>query len=113
MKILITGFDPFGGETVNPAYEAVKLLPERIAGAEIVKLEIPTEFEKSMEILERAVRQELPDAVISVGQAGGRADRSASASIWRMRGFATTREASRRKNRLPQTGLQPISARFR
>lgn len=74
MKILITGFDPFGGETVNPAYEAVKLLPERIAGAEIVKLEIPTEFEKSMEILERAVRQELPDAVISVGQAGGRAE---------------------------------------
>ena len=99
MKILITGFDPFGGETVNPAYEAVKLLPERIAGAEIVKLEIPTEFEKSMEILERAVRQ--------------RSHRSASASIWRMRGFATTREASRRKNRLPQTGLQPISARFR
>ena len=49
-------------------------LPERIAGAEIVKLEIPTEFEKSMEILERAVRQELPDAVISVGQAGGRAE---------------------------------------
>ena len=74
MKILITGFDPFGGETVNPAYEAVKLLPERIAGAEIVKLEIPTEFEKSMEILEQAVRQELPDAVISVGQAGGRAE---------------------------------------
>lgn len=37
MKILITGFDSFGGETVNPAYEAVKLLPDTIAGAEIIK----------------------------------------------------------------------------
>ena len=44
MKILVTGFDPFGGEKVNPAYEAVKLLPETIAGAEIIKLEIPTVF---------------------------------------------------------------------
>ena len=38
MKILITGFDPFGGENVNPAHEAVKLLPDTIAGAEIIKL---------------------------------------------------------------------------
>ena len=41
MKILITGFDPFGGETVNPAHEAVKLLPDTIAGAEIIKLRFP------------------------------------------------------------------------
>ena len=38
MKILITGFDPFGGENVNPAYEAVKLLPDSVKGAEIIKL---------------------------------------------------------------------------
>ena len=38
MKILITGFDPFGGESVNPAYEAVKLQADTIAGAEIIKL---------------------------------------------------------------------------
>ena len=44
MKILVTGFDPFGGETVNPAYEAVKLLPDTIGGAQIFKLEIPTVF---------------------------------------------------------------------
>lgn len=44
MKILVTGFNPFGGEAVNPAYEAVKLLPDTIAGAEIIKKEIPTEF---------------------------------------------------------------------
>ena len=43
-KVLITGFDPFGGETINPAYEAVKLLPDEIAGAKIIKKEIPTVF---------------------------------------------------------------------
>lgn len=48
MKILVTGFNPFGGETVNPAYEAVKLLPDTIAGAEIIKKEIPTEFDRSL-----------------------------------------------------------------
>ena len=36
-KVLITGFDPFGGEKINPAYEAVKLLPDEIGGAKIVK----------------------------------------------------------------------------
>ena len=45
-KILITGFDPFGGEKINPAYEAVKLLPDQIAGAEVIKLEVPTVFGK-------------------------------------------------------------------
>ena len=48
MKVLITGFDPFGGESVNPALEAVKALPDTIAGAEIIKLEIPTVFRKSL-----------------------------------------------------------------
>ena len=47
MKVLVTGFDPFGGEPVNPAFEAVKMLPDEIAGAEIIKLEIPTVFSKS------------------------------------------------------------------
>ena len=44
MKILVTGFEPFGGAVINPAYEAVKLLPDVIAGAEVIKIEIPTVF---------------------------------------------------------------------
>ena len=43
-KLLITGFDPFGGDKINPSWEAVRLLPERIGEYDIVKLEIPTIF---------------------------------------------------------------------
>ncbi|MGN0334756.1 MAG: pyroglutamyl-peptidase I [Lachnospiraceae bacterium] len=74
MKVLVTGFDPFGGEKVNPAFEAVKLLPDHIEGAEIVKLEIPTVFSRSSKVLEEAIVKYHPDIVISIGQAGGRAE---------------------------------------
>lgn len=72
MKVLITGFDPFQGEEVNPAYEAVKLLPDTIAGAEVIKLEIPTVFSKSGPAVEAGIKKYNPDVVINVGQAGGR-----------------------------------------
>ena len=75
MKILVTGFDPFDGETVNPSYEAVKLLPDTIAGAQIIKLQVPTRFALSGTVLEAAVNEHRPDAVICVGQAGGRCAR--------------------------------------
>ncbi|MDI9217330.1 pyroglutamyl-peptidase I [Clostridium tertium] len=72
MKILITGFDPFGGENINPALEAVKKLPDTILDNEIIKLEIPTVFRKSLETIEENIIKHNPDVVISVGQAGGR-----------------------------------------
>lgn len=72
MKVLVTGFEPFGGEEINPALEAVKMLKDEIAGAKIVKLELPTVFVKSREKLEAALEKERPDIVICVGQAGGR-----------------------------------------
>lgn len=72
MKILVTGFDPFGGETINPAWEAVKLLPEVIAGSEIIKLEIPTVFKESAKVVKAAIEAEKPGVVLNVGQAGGR-----------------------------------------
>lgn len=73
MKILVTGFDPFGGEKVNPALEAVKSLPSEIHGAEIHWVEIPTVFYKAAEVLETAIVRFQPDAVLCIGQAGGRA----------------------------------------
>ncbi|EFX40421.1 pyroglutamyl-peptidase I [Streptococcus peroris] len=73
MKILVTGFDPFGGEKVNPALEAVKLLPSEIQGAELRWAEIPTVFHKSSEVLESEIKRYQPDVVLCIGQAGGRA----------------------------------------
>ncbi|MGW7926034.1 pyroglutamyl-peptidase I [Staphylococcus xylosus] len=72
MKILITGFDPFGGEEINPALEAVKLLPDNIEGHTIDKLEIPTVFHKSKHVLEVRMKQYDYDIVLAIGQAGGR-----------------------------------------
>ena len=74
MKVLITGFDAFGGEPVNPAEEAVKKVSDRIQGAEIIKVIIPTVQTKSVQAIERAIEEHNPDIVISIGQAGGRFD---------------------------------------
>lgn len=74
MKILVTGFDPFGGEKINPAWEAVKQLPTNINGNEIKLVQIPTVFEKSAIVMKEAVEQFKPDAILCIGQAGGRVD---------------------------------------
>ena len=71
-KLLITGFDPFGGESVNPSWEAVRQLPDRIGQYELTKMQIPTVFGKAFEEVLAAAEALQPDAVISVGQAGGR-----------------------------------------
>ena len=74
MKILVSGFDPFGGEKINPAIEAVKLLSDEIKGNEVIKIEIPTVIGKSVDKLKEKIAEVKPDVVISVGQAGGRED---------------------------------------
>lgn len=74
MKILLTAFDPFGGDKVNPALEAVKIVKDEIAGAEIVKLMVPTVFGKSIDVVAAAMEKEKPDVTFCIGQAGGRFD---------------------------------------
>lgn len=74
MIVLVTGFDPFGGEKINPAIESVKKLPDEIAGAQIIKLEIPTVCHHSLKIIDEAIKKHDPDVVLSIGQAGGRSD---------------------------------------
>ncbi len=71
-KILITGFEPFGGEEINPSREAVKLLPSEINGYNLTKLLIPVVFGEAAENVIKAAEEIRPDVVISVGQAGGR-----------------------------------------
>lgn len=72
-KILVSGFDAFGGESINPSWEAVKLLPDKTDAFDIEKILIPTVYvEAADRLYERAV-QIGADMVVSVGQAGGRA----------------------------------------
>jgi pyroglutamyl-peptidase len=72
-KVLMTGFDAFDGERVNPALETVKTLDGyKDKGIQIVAKEVPTVFRASIKTLEEAIEAEKPDVVICVGQAGGR-----------------------------------------
>ena len=71
-KLLITGFDPFGGADVNPSWQAVKRLPDQVGEYELCKLEIPTVFHlATQQVLTTAAAWE-PDVILCVGQAGGR-----------------------------------------
>lgn len=71
--ILLTGFAPFGGEAVNPSWQAVRALDgEAIEGHRVVAVELPTEFEGSLRVLRKAVRATHPQIAIAVGLAGGR-----------------------------------------
>jgi pyroglutamyl-peptidase len=72
-RILLTGFDPFGGETINPSWEAVRSLHgRRIGGHLIVARQLPTAFAGSLRELKAAVREVTPTILLGVGQAGGR-----------------------------------------
>ena len=72
MKLLLTAFSPFGGEKINPSLEAVKLVKDKIFETDIIKLEVPTVFGKSIKIVADAIEKEKPDYVLCIGQAGGR-----------------------------------------
>ncbi|MCO6040752.1 pyroglutamyl-peptidase I [Thermococcus alcaliphilus] len=72
MKVLVTGFEPFGGEKINPSWEAVKELPEKIGNAEIIKHQLPVSFKGVKEKLPKIIEDVRPDVVVLTGQAGGR-----------------------------------------
>lgn len=72
-KLLITGFDPFGGEKINPAWEAVKRLPDSVGTFTLCKLQIPTVFGKGAQMVLQKAEELKPDVILCIGQAGGRA----------------------------------------
>jgi pyroglutamyl-peptidase len=76
MKALVTGFEPFGGESVNPALEAVLRLPPRLDALEIATASLPSVFGRTLAALEDALVATRPDIVLCVGQAGGRTELS-------------------------------------
>jgi pyroglutamyl-peptidase len=72
--VLLTGFEPFGGEPENPSLAIARALDrKRVAGHRIVGAALPTEFARSLPVLETLLRQHRPTLVLAVGQAGGRA----------------------------------------
>ncbi|MBX9900430.1 MAG: pyroglutamyl-peptidase I [Burkholderiaceae bacterium] len=77
-RILLTGFDPFGGEKINPSWEIAKSLDGMKIGksAQIISRQLPCEFGTSLHLLEAALRELQPSMVICLGQAGGRAEMS-------------------------------------
>lgn len=73
--VLITGFEPFGGETVNPSWEVVKQLEGlNIDNCRVVTRQLPCVFGESLTVLNAAIDELEPCVVIAVGQAGGRVD---------------------------------------
>ncbi|THB84472.1 pyroglutamyl-peptidase I [Pantoea allii] len=73
--VLMTAFEPFGGETINPSWEAVRALEgKQIGGATIVTRQLPVVFSEVLHVLNQALEEIKPDAILSVGQAGGRSD---------------------------------------
>lgn len=71
-KLLITGFEAFGGESINPSWEAVKALEDRVGEYDLVKMQIPTVFgEAAQRVLEEADKIQ-PDLILCIGQARGR-----------------------------------------
>lgn len=74
MRLLITGFAPFGGEEINPSWEAVRALPERILEYETTKLRLPVVFGEAAKIAIAEAEKIRADVVLCIGQAGGRAE---------------------------------------
>ena len=72
-KILITAFEPFGGERINPAQAVLERLPEAISGAALYRSVLPVSYRKSAVLLLEQIERVRPDAVVMLGQAGGRA----------------------------------------
>lgn len=71
-KLLITGFAPFGGEEINPSWEAVARLPEKINEYSLIKLRLPVTFGKAAELVIKAAEEIAADVILCIGQAGGR-----------------------------------------
>lgn len=73
--VLITGFEPFGGESVNPSWEVVSGLDNAIiGGCRVVARQLPCVFGESLAVLNGAIDALSPSLVLAVGQAGGRTD---------------------------------------
>jgi len=72
LPVLVTGFEPFGGEDTNPSWEICRQLPAAIGRARVHTLRVPTEFRRAIEVVAGEIERLDPALVILLGQAGGR-----------------------------------------
>jgi pyroglutamyl-peptidase len=70
--VLVTGFEPFGGDKVNPSWDVCTRLPSEIAGLRVETLRVPCEFRRAIETVAAAIERHRPALVVSLGLAGGR-----------------------------------------
>lgn len=70
--LLVTGYEPFGGRDTNPSWEAASMLPDEMNGVRIVKRELPVVYSRGTRLLNSLIDELKPDAVLSLGLAGGR-----------------------------------------
>ncbi len=76
MRALVTGFEPFDNDTVNPSSAALAHLPPRIGALEVRTQVLPCVFGQALAVLRAAVAAAKPEIVLCVGLAGGRAELS-------------------------------------
>ena len=71
--VLVTGFEPFNGERLNPSWEVCDRLSRSIGGMRLETCRVPCEFRRAIEVVAAAIERHRPAMVVSLGQAGGRA----------------------------------------
>lgn len=72
MSILLTGFEPFDGASVNPSWEAVQRVPDVICGQDVHRLRLPVVYSQAAEAMLAEIRRLRPEIVLCCGVAGGR-----------------------------------------
>ena len=70
--VLVTGFEPFGGEATNPSWDVCERLAPEIGGMHVEACRVPCEFRRSIEVVAAAIERHRPVLVVCLGQAGGR-----------------------------------------
>jgi pyroglutamyl-peptidase len=75
VRILVTGFEPFGGQSLNPSWEVARALHGlKLPGAQVTSVQLPCVFAQALPALQQALAQHHPDIVLALGQAEGRCD---------------------------------------
>jgi pyroglutamyl-peptidase len=75
VRILVTGFEPFGGQSLNPSWEVARALRGlTLEGAQVTAVQLPCVFAQALPVLQQALAQHRPDIVLALGQAEGRCD---------------------------------------